>query len=796
MAKDELNYKLLSDEPILEYERSDDLEYEHAAGVLARAALFTDCPITIGIYGNWGTGKTSLMRLMKEIVEKEGRGENAAVAVWFNAWQYEREEHLIVPLIATIARDIKKKREEWQRLSLKDKTDKAASKAFSIMERGGKRVHDALRSVLYGISMKGKLGVPLLGELEISTSMKDMIERYEAVTQDTLMARSLYFDAFDQLRDLSHNPEIKKPQIVVFIDDLDRCFPEQAVRLLESIKLVLHQPKFSFVLGIYPQIIEEFIRNKYAAAYPLAAARTASDDDEKFRTRMNKYLDYFNEYLGKIVQVCHYVPERRPDQMHNYIRHLLEGAGVASEFLVEGISKENLFELIAEVGRRNPREIVRKINGLIVKWRIAKSKAGEEGAYGLIAGLINESFSDRISRGELQYKDFLDLLTYRTREEEFATYGKKLAHMMDTGDISKTDNQREKIRRLREKFETDKDKILTDLIEILAKDEQLYNILNSPPGLKWLSDKEYRAETRETYKEVDSREEASISDIHKATNLDHIIKGLRMVAIPAGEFTMGSPDNEVDRRNDETQHKVKLDSFQISPTPVTQAQYKAIMGENPSHFKGKGDDYENRPVEMVSWHDAVNFCNKLTELVKGKGRFNLPTEAQWEYACRAGTDTPFNTGDNLTTEQANYNGNYPYKNHPKGRYLEETTPVGSYPPNAWGLYDMHGNVWEWCQDWYGEGYYNECNQKGTVENPAGPEKGSPRVLRGGSWGRSAQRCRSAHRNYDMPANRDSYVGFRLVFVPQSVGSLSGHTLSNDELAECNERERRDGATGE
>jgi predicted KAP-like P-loop ATPase len=251
MAADQKKkFKLLSDEPILESERDDFLEFKHTATVLARAALYTDSPITIGIYGNWGSGKTSLMRLMKQIVENEGQGERTAVAVWFNAWQYEREEHLLVPLIATIARDIKKREEQWE----KEKSN-VARKSLKIMKVGGKKVYNALRSVLFGVSIKGKLGVPLLGELEISTSMKNMIERYEEVTQDTLMARSLYFDAFDQLRELAHNKKIEKPQLVIFIDDLDRCFPEQAVRLLESIKLVLHQPNFAFVLGIYPQII-------------------------------------------------------------------------------------------------------------------------------------------------------------------------------------------------------------------------------------------------------------------------------------------------------------------------------------------------------------------------------------------------------------------------------------------------------------------------------------------------------------------------------------------------------------
>jgi len=159
------------------------------------------------------------------------------------------------------------------------------------------------------------------------------------------------------------------------------------------------------------------------------------------------------------------------------------------------------------------------------------------------------------------------------------------------------------------------------------------------------------------------------------------------------------------------------------------------------------------------------FCEQLTKLAKGKYRFTLPTEAQWEYACSAGTTTPFNTGENLTTEQANYDSNYPYRNNPKGKYLEKTTPVGSYPPNEWGLYDMHGNVWEWCMDWYDEKYYDECEKKGIVENPAGPETGSRRVLRGGGWNNGVQNCRSANRYSSGPVNHFNSFGFRLVFVP-------------------------------
>ncbi len=166
----------------------------------------------------------------------------------------------------------------------------------------------------------------------------------------------------------------------------------------------------------------------------------------------------------------------------------------------------------------------------------------------------------------------------------------------------------------------------------------------------------------------------------------------------------------------------------------------------------------------VSWNDAVAYCQWLSQ--KCGQYFRLPTEAEWEYACRSGTETPFNTGENLTTEQANYDGNFLYRNNSKGVFRKQTVPVDFFEPNGFGLYNMHGNVWEWCGDCYGSDYYEECRKAGVVSNPQGPETGSNRVLRGGSWYGNAQNCRSAYRNRGNPGSRGDDVGFRLVFVPQ------------------------------
>ena len=233
-----------------------------------------------------------------------------------------------------------------------------------------------------------------------------------------------------------------------------------------------------------------------------------------------------------------------------------------------------------------------------------------------------------------------------------------------------------------------------------------------------------------------------------------------MVKIKAGTFMMGSPENELGRRNRETRHRVTLTKdYWLGKYEVTQAQYEAIMGNNPAFFKGS-----NRPVEQVSWNDAKDFCRKLNERYAGKlpagYKFDLPTEAQWEYACRAGTTTALNNTTNLTDEKhdcKNLTAVAWYYN--RGKYNEiQTYPVGKKYPNNWGLYDMHGNVLEWCRDWY-EPY------SGNTTNPLGPSSGSCRVYRGGSWRNPARRCRSAYRYNWLPGNRDNDLGFRVALVP-------------------------------
>jgi formylglycine-generating enzyme required for sulfatase activity len=254
--------------------------------------------------------------------------------------------------------------------------------------------------------------------------------------------------------------------------------------------------------------------------------------------------------------------------------------------------------------------------------------------------------------------------------------------------------------------------------------------------------------------------------------------GMKLALIPAGKFQMGSPEKENEREDKELLHEVTITRpFYMGVSVVTQAEWQKVTTKNPSRFKAGSGGGPDHPAENMTFDEAVDFCKKLSALAEEKkaGRtYRLPTEAEWEYACRAGTTTPFHYGTSLSSKQANFNGDFPYGGAAKGAYLRQTAKVGSYEPNAWGLYDMHGNVSQWCSDWYDPEYY----KKSPKEDPKGPEKGvmptgyksrsTPgdgqfyRVIRGGSWVDEARGCRSAYRYRAMPHEAYQIIGVRVV----------------------------------
>ncbi len=244
-----------------------------------------------------------------------------------------------------------------------------------------------------------------------------------------------------------------------------------------------------------------------------------------------------------------------------------------------------------------------------------------------------------------------------------------------------------------------------------------------------------------------------------------------LVSIPGGSFLMGSPETEADRRDNEgPQRRIKVEPFFMGKYPVTQEQWKAVaslsqvnrkLDLEPSHFKGN-----TLPVETVSWHDAIEFCARLSK--KTNRTYTLPSEAQWEYACRAGTSTPFHFGETIDSKYANYNANYVYGPGEKGEYRKQTTPVGSFNvANRFGLYDMHGNVFEWCLDHWHESY-KDAPRDASAWLDQNASEDAERLLRGGSWFNAPWYCRAAYRGRPRADGRPDDIGFRLMAFTRSL----------------------------
>lgn len=327
--------KLLSDQAVGEdnphtkyfQRKSDGLDFTPYSDTLSQIILDTDGPFTIGVFGEWGTGKTSLMRMVynelnDEMTEK-ALGESKIIPVWFNAWKYEREEHLIIPLAATIIRTLDANRD-----------------LFAKASKGIKSITNALRATAYGFSTKAKIKIPLIGEVETALSAKDVIERSEKINSDPILEGSLYLNAFEKIEKAAAQADFK---VVIFIDDLDRCFPDAAIKLLEGIKLVLSQPNFIFVLGVARSVIEGYLEHRYKKEYGIEGFQGHS-------------------YLDKIVQLPFYMPLHH-DRVKLYLSLLLRQ--------VEGLTKEEQKEFneflpfIASAAGTNPRAIIRFINNLL-----------------------------------------------------------------------------------------------------------------------------------------------------------------------------------------------------------------------------------------------------------------------------------------------------------------------------------------------------------------------------------------------------------------------------------------------
>lgn len=572
-------------------------------------------------------------------------------------------------------------------------------------------------------------------------------------------------------------------RVYVFVDDLDRCETPKAAELMQALNLMISdKSKVYYCIGMDRKTVSAGIAAKNGTILKYLA-----DDG------LEHGLEYGNNFIEKFIQLPFKVPIPKKEDLKGLL-NLQKEQEITDKSKGERKDKEEIdceersennelsedfkgiLEMVAPALDRNPRRMKQFFNlfrfqrTFGFKTGLFSDRMGPSSEYwwnckklakfvaisikwpSLIAALD----SDMTLLGQLQdyaigpekeeakkkrLEEEMKLKEKQEREGKLEAEEKKEPEeemRLEGGEKKKSEDEM----KLEEKEKTKKEEI--KILEKWTREKKLIELLREGcvEGGKLSEDYEkYILSGLDFSKLLDISPEFTSSD-----SLPEIIKSIEFVRIPAGEFMMGSPPNEQDRYDNEgSVHKVTIkNSFSMSKYPVTQKQWIAVMEFNPSQFKG-----EERPVENVSWNDVQEFIKRLNE-IEDTDSYRLPSEAEWEYACRAGTTTRFCFGDDESKlgDYAWYAGNSDYETH----------PVGQRNPNPWGLYDMHGNVWEWCQDSY------HSNYNGAPSDGSAWEDGdsSNRVLRGGSWNLDAGDCRSASHAGSHPGNRDSFVGFRLL----------------------------------
>ena len=449
--------RLLPDVPFGERaeQSNDGLGFAQYAEILSRAALDTPEPFTIGVYGGWGSGKTSLMRMIQNEIKSE------AIGVWFNAWRYEKEDHLIVPLLATIITEM-------------DQYEKGIG---ANLKTGFKKLRDAFRGILYGVSIKGKIGIPGLSEAELSVSPKDMIDRYEKLSEmatERILDQSLYFRSFTKLDEIAQDETT--PKIIIFVDDLDRCFPDKAVNLLENIKLVLNQPNITFILGISPNIIRAYLSAKYRKDYDLSQ-------------------DLYVDYLDKLVQLPFPIPEIE-ETVEDYVRSLLKKEDVFGKIPDDKFKQEYepLVSICGPACKDNPRAIIRFLNRLLILTRVHDQKKSRTKISLVHFGITNAlqmNWPTIFNACEQDRQICID--SGSTNKENLCA----LLGLIFCNLKTETD-QIERI----ECYAKDKNNPEQLFFQTLLIDESLRKMLSSKPGIEWLNKRALRKEAVVTTEQV------------------------------------------------------------------------------------------------------------------------------------------------------------------------------------------------------------------------------------------------------------------------------------------------------
>lgn len=673
--------KLFNDAPLSKAEH-DALNFKDYADVIYESILGTDTPCTIGIFGEWGMGKTSMMNMTRDNIKEDSKN---YISVWFNAWQYENEEHTIVPLIATIIKEIKKQIKELEKEPLTDETEEKVKMLEKVEKKVSwlHKVNNALRSVASGISIEASGNVPLVGEAKLTFNGKDMVSRYEELMKDAFLEKSLYFDAYEKMEELSSTNLDEK--IVIFIDDLDRCLPDKAVKLLENIKLFLSQKGFVFVLGIAREVIESYLKKRY---------------EEKYG---NPSGNHGEAYLDKIIQIPIYIPSHH------------ENTKVLTEKMFKQIEDEsfdgNLQKILAIIAKKtdgNPRSFVRLINRIKINSRISFK-------------IIKDSVITYNKKRTLYFAIACAMQEYFKNEYKYLTNSAKFKNAcLDLTDKEKSFEK--------STYENDfPDKEQKEIIENLNKSESLFTeLLKNDDVREWLKNEAILKETTNFIKFNDNK---SVID-KDSFDLDLIKRHKYWI----------KETKKQDKRN--LKEFIKIDdNYDFSKYLVTNFWYNEFIEdkgyENEEYWKEQGsvkylkkrikdlkiesykdlykEDEEkfldlSQPVVNISYYEAKAFSSWLTNKSKTNSEnhtFDLPTKEQFKYvATKNKKDWTYPWG-----KEEDWNENYCNNANTN---INSTSVVGIFPDgnSSFGVCDMSGNVWKWTSS---------------------KDKDGDLIVKGGSW---------------------------------------------------------------
>lgn len=665
-------------------------------------------PFTFGIFGEWGSGKTSLMRMIENTLRD--KHSDKIVPVWFNPWRYEKEKHLIIPFLKTIQHSLSRHIE-----ANKSMPNKVKEK----LNYWIKRVANAACAIAYGLEGEFDLKLAKL-KLDASKAVEREEELNKRMTEETEYS-SIYYNILGSLGEISEQ-EPRELRIAVFIDDLDRCLPEKAIEMFESIKLFLDIPGYIFFIGVDHKVVEKGVKVKYKGYVIDEKVSGESKGDDKGEQGLPITP---TDYLEKMIQLPIYLPPIEKSRVDSYIRTLI------------GEHKDLLPYLdIIELGlKRNPRTYKRFINTLAFHKRLAREKGLLEESNPAADGSDTtgtKKEEPKKMKIELLVKWTLINFAFQDLVEAIKTRKLLLTEIQDF--IGRMEKERAEIesKSLDEKSLSKME--VPDHIKRWVMDDKLKHILRKDITR---GDTGFSKDNVDQYLQMGEFSFVAASTISPEAKRPPSTAIGKMVRIPKGEFLYGDKKEKKNIEHD----------YEIGSYPVTNGEYKEFLDENqghpiPEHWekgtfpKGK----ETHPVVCVSFKDALKYCEWKTKKEGLQGRqYRLPTEYEWEKAARGTDGRVYPWGDEFDKEKCNSSE----------AGINDTTSVDKYPEGVspYGCYDMTGNVWEWVDSWI-------------------DKEEMYRVLRGGSWFHDWEFVRTLYRYGGAPSVPDCRIGFRVALSAQ------------------------------